>query len=91
MKDLFKKAVKEFFRPITVLLIWMGFIDEPWPTGYIYVRRSSDKKYYFVISGRNNKVVVTSETYETKQACMKGIETVRTIVRGAYSVKDFAF
>jgi len=72
------------------LLKFFGVREEQWPSGYIYVRRASDKRYYFVITGRNNKVVVTSETYDTKQACMKGVESVRTIIRGAYSIKDFA-
>lgn len=65
------------------------FLGEPKISGYIYVRRSGDNKHYFVVTGLNNRVVVTSETYESKQACQKGIHSLLAITRGAYVIKDF--
>jgi uncharacterized protein len=38
---------------------------------------SKDKQYYFVLKARNGQIIATSETYTTKQACKKGIKSVR--------------
>lgn len=34
-------------------------------------------QYYFVLLAKNGKVISTSEMYETKQACRKGIRSVK--------------
>lgn len=39
--------------------------------------RAKDKKFYFVLTARNGQTLVTSETYDTKQACKKGISSVK--------------
>ena len=44
--------------------------------------------FYFTLHARNGKVVATSEMYESKQACKKGIRSVRLTAPFA-SVKDF--
>ena len=41
------------------------------------ILRSIDKQFYFVLKARNGQVIATSETYKTKQACKKGIKSVR--------------
>ena len=38
---------------------------------------SKNKKFYFVLKARNGEVVATSEMYNSKQACKKGIIAVR--------------
>jgi len=38
---------------------------------------SKNKKFYFVLKARNGEVVATSEMYNSKQACKKGINAVR--------------
>jgi uncharacterized protein YegP (UPF0339 family) len=40
------------------------------------IKKSSDNKHYFVLSAENNKVIATSETYESKEACVKGMASV---------------
>lgn len=39
--------------------------------------RSKDNQYYFLLKARNGEVIATSETYKTKQACKKGIRSVK--------------
>lgn len=34
-------------------------------------------EYYFVLKSRNGKVIATSEMYNTKQSCKKGIASVK--------------
>lgn len=41
------------------------------------IRQSKDHKFYFVLKAKNGLVVATSETYDTKQACKKGISAVK--------------
>ena len=35
------------------------------------------RQYYFVLLSKNGKIVATSEMYDTKQACRKGIRAVK--------------
>lgn len=39
--------------------------------------KSSDGQYYFVLRSKNNKVVMTSETYKSKQGAKKGITAIQ--------------
>lgn len=41
------------------------------------IRKARDKKFYFILKARNGEVIATSETYETKQSCKKGIRSVK--------------
>ena len=50
------------------------------------IRLSQDDEYYFVLQAGNGEIIATSEMYESKQACKKGINSVkRSIFAG---VKD---
>lgn len=45
--------------------------------GKFFVKRGTTGKYRFNLLSPNGKVIATSEAYETKRACMSGIESVR--------------
>lgn len=50
------------------------------------IKLSQDDEHYFVLQAANGQVIATSEMYESKQACKKGIRSVkRSIFAG---VKD---
>ena len=38
--------------------------------------RERDDYWYFNLHAKNGKVIATSETYKSKQACLKGIASV---------------
>lgn len=40
------------------------------------IRDSKDGKYYFVLKARNNKIIGTSEIYNSKSSASDGIESV---------------
>ena len=41
------------------------------------VKKGSTGKFRFNLLSTNGKVIATSEAYETKRACLSGIESVR--------------
>ncbi len=41
------------------------------------VKKGTTGKFRFILLSTNGKVIATSETYETKRACLAGIESVR--------------
>lgn len=41
------------------------------------IKKSSDEQYYFVLISSNGEPIATSETYESKESCKKGIESVK--------------
>ncbi len=41
------------------------------------LRQAADGQSYFNLTAENNQIILTSETYTTKQAALKGIESVR--------------
>lgn len=42
------------------------------------IRKAKGKQsYYFVLLAKNGEVVVTSETYKSKQSCKDGIKAVK--------------
>lgn len=50
------------------------------------IYRSSDRQYYFVLKGGNSEIIVTSETYTTKQSAKDGIAAVKRIAPNASTV-----
>lgn len=42
----------------------------------IVLKKSADGQFYFVVKANNNQVLVTSETYKTKQNAMVGIDAL---------------
>ena len=42
----------------------------------IEICKSKDEKPYFIVKAANGAVLATSETYESKQACHKGIDSL---------------
>jgi uncharacterized protein len=45
-------------------------------SGFV-ISKSKDGQYYFVLKARDGHVLVTSETYTTKQSAESGIRAVR--------------
>ena len=41
------------------------------------IRVSKDGQFYFVLKAANGEIIATSEMYESKQSCLKGIASVR--------------
>lgn len=41
------------------------------------ILKSINNQYYFILTARNGQIVATSELYSTKQACKKGINSVK--------------
>ncbi|KUP25819.1 hypothetical protein AWJ19_19425 [Paenibacillus sp. DMB5] len=42
------------------------------------IKKSSNSQYYFVLKASNGQILVTSETYTTKESAKAGIQSVRT-------------
>jgi uncharacterized protein len=53
-----------------------------------FVIKSSDAGYHFVLKASNGEVVATSQVYTTKQACQKGIESVKKNAADAEVVEE---
>lgn len=49
----------------------------------ITIKVSADEKFYFVVEGKNGEVIVQSETYESLQACKKGISALKRVLKTA--------
>lgn len=45
--------------------------------GKYYIKPSVNGQFYFVLTSENGQVILTSETYTTKQNCENGIASVR--------------
>ena len=41
------------------------------------IKNTINHKFYFVLKARNGEIICTSEVYETKQACKKGISAIK--------------
>jgi len=54
----------------------------------IKLHTSTDNQYYFTVCGKNGKVILTSETYKTKQGREKGIKSLERVMAQYWSVKD---
>lgn len=46
------------------------------PAGYV-IRLSTDRKHYWTLRADNNATLLTSETYNSKEACKNGIESAK--------------
>jgi len=47
------------------------------------IKKSTDNQFYFVLKVENNKVVLQSETYHSKQGAKNGIESIKSNVYNA--------
>ncbi|MEO8006341.1 MAG: YegP family protein [Betaproteobacteria bacterium] len=46
-------------------------------SGYFEIHKSTNEKFVFNLKAANNEVILTSQTYSTKQHALDGIEAVR--------------
>jgi len=46
--------------------------------GYFEITTRSDGQFMFNLKAGNHEVILTSEAYTTKAACMNGVESVKT-------------
>ena len=51
--------------------------------GKFVIKRGRGGKTHFVLLASNGRVVATSETYESKESCIKGIEAVKRLAADA--------
>ena len=51
--------------------------------GKFVVKTRRGGKAHFVLLASNGRVVVTSETYESRQSCLKGIEAIKRLAADA--------
>jgi len=56
----------------------------------IVIKKSKDKKspFYWVVLARNKKVLLTSETYRTRNGCKKGIASLVKVLNGIVNIVD---
>jgi uncharacterized protein YegP (UPF0339 family) len=59
-------------------------------SGKFVIKQGRGGKTHFVLLASNGRVVVTSETYESKQSCLKGIEAVKRLAADASVIEDGA-
>jgi uncharacterized protein YegP (UPF0339 family) len=57
-------------------------------SGKFVVKRGRGGKTRFVLLASNGRVVATSETYESKESCLKGIAAVKRLAADAAVVDD---
>jgi uncharacterized protein len=46
-------------------------------SGYFELHKSGDEKFVFKLKADNNEIILTGQTYSTKQHALDGIESVR--------------
>ena len=56
--------------------------------GKFVIKQGRGGKSHFVLLASNGRVVVTSETYESKQSCLKGIDAVKRLAADAAVIDD---
>lgn len=55
----------------------------------IHLHTSKDNKFYFTVNARNGKVLVTSETYNTKRSMDRGVTALIKVMGGnAWRIVD---
>ena len=54
------------------------------------IKRGRGGKTHFVLLASNGRVVATSETYESKESCLKGIAAVKRLAAAATVIEDDA-
>jgi uncharacterized protein YegP (UPF0339 family) len=52
------------------------------------IRATRNKHYMFVLKGANGQIILTSEHYTSKAACMQGIEDVRQLAGTAGTLSE---
>ena len=57
-------------------------------TGKFVIKQGRAGKTHFVLLASNGRVVVTSETYESKQSCLNGIDAVKRLAADATVIDD---
>jgi uncharacterized protein YegP (UPF0339 family) len=55
----------------------------------INLYKSKDKKFYYTVTAKNGKVLVVSETYNTRSSMVKGYTSLLKTLKGMAVVKDF--
>jgi uncharacterized protein YegP (UPF0339 family) len=58
--------------------------------GKFVIRRGRGGKTHFVLLASNGRVVAASETYESKESCLKGIAAVKRLAAEASGIEDDA-
>ena len=56
--------------------------------GKFVIKQGRGGKTHRVLLASNGQVVVTSETYESKQSCLKGIDAVKRLAADAVVTDD---
>lgn len=59
-------------------------------SGKFVIKRGRGGKTHFVLLASNGCVVATSETYESKESCLKGIAAVKRLAADAAVIEDAA-
>jgi uncharacterized protein len=59
-------------------------------TGKFLIKTGRGGKTHFVLVATNGRVVATSETYESKESCLKGVAAVKRLAADAVIVGEAA-
>jgi len=55
----------------------------------IHIHRSKkNKQYWFTVTARNGKVLVTSETYKLKASCIRGYRGLKKVIGALLNTKS---
>jgi uncharacterized protein len=58
--------------------------------GKFVIKHGRVGKTHFVLVSSNGRVVATSETYESKESCLKGIDAVKRLAADAAIIEEAA-
>ena len=79
------EAVADFFSAIYKSLRMIAMDEErPERTGTYEVYQDNQGKYRFRLKATNGQIIAVSEGYNSKDACMNGIESVRKNASNAF-------
>ena len=59
-------------------------------TGKFLIKTGRGGKTHFVLVATNGRVVATSETYESKESCLKGVAAIKRLAADAVVVEEAA-
>ena len=59
-------------------------------TGKFLIKTGRGGKTHFVLVATNGRVVATSETYESKESCLKGVASVKRLAADAVVFEEAA-
>ena len=57
-------------------------------SGKLVIKHGRGGKTHFVLLASNGRVVATSETYESKESCLKGIDAVKRLAADAAVIEE---